>query len=259
MTRVVGWLAVAMGLSGCRAPAEAPGQLESLAAFLFAHARDEDPAALVAGAENLSLWLDDHLAETLEGYTINNLGEDDIAGLDERDRTLDGLLGAAVASDSGHRVRDFIDPLVWGDPMEQEPGAYESFDKDFGAGRRCFPDCDYLRAEIAAVANYPLGLVVNSEYTAEYRWLELEAGPALMHRTYLKGPAEVSLDWLAVDAQFFVSIVLPVKGGARRLQATWIAARMGEKSAPEDMALQLVIDSMRDQQQRMDDWVTEHP
>jgi hypothetical protein len=258
MSRKAVLVAIAALATACRAPAEAPGQLEALAAYLFAHGRDEDPDALVAGAENLSAWLDGHLEETLEGYTIDNLAKSDIAGLDERERSLDGLVGAAVASDSRHGVRAFIDPLVWGDPMEQEPGAYESFDKQFGEGRRCFPDCDYLRAEIAAVANYPLGLVVDSSYTAEYRWLELEAGPALMHRTYLKGPAEVSLDWLAVDAQFFLSIVLPVKGGARRLQATWISASMGDKSVPEDMALQLVIDSMRDQQQRMDDWVSEN-
>ena len=67
--------------AGCKAPPDAPDQLESLAAFLFAHAGDEDPAALEAGVGNVDQWLERNIDEAREGYTIDTLSGDAITGV----------------------------------------------------------------------------------------------------------------------------------------------------------------------------------
>ena len=242
---------------GCAAPPEAPEKLEELAAFLFDHADDEDPEALKVGVENLDAWLSNHIEEARKGYTVTRLSSDAIDGVGVDPALSEGLVGAAVATTLPKGPRKVTRALVAADPTEVYPDTYTTYERDWIDDPDCFLDreCDSADLKAHTVSAYPLGLEVTSDFKAQYRWVETDQGMAMVQRTWLRKPAEVSKDWVAVPAQFFLSVNLPDNGRTLRLQTTWIAAELGDTPVPEATALNMVIDSMVSGDEELAEWI----
>jgi len=77
-----------------------------------------------------------------------------------------------------------------------------------------------------------------------------------VQRTWLREPAEISLDFLSVEQQYYVWMFIPTENGARSMQATWVVATLTGASVPESLALDLVIDSMSKGAEDLDAWVS---
>ncbi len=242
---------------GCAGPPDAPEKLEELAAFLFDHADDEDPEALEVGVGNLDAWLDNNLEEAREGYTIDTLSADAIEGVGVDTAHAEGLVGAAVATTLPKGPVQVTRALTLADPTAVYPDTYLTYDREWIDDPQCFVDRDCESADLRAhtVSAYPMGLDVTSDFKAQYRWVETEQGMAMVQRTWLRRPAEVSKDWIAVPAQFFLSVNLPRNGKTVRLQTTWIAAELGDTPVPESTALNMVIDSMISGDEELAAWI----
>jgi hypothetical protein len=95
------------------------------------------------------------------------------------------------------------------------------------------------------IANYPLGITGESHTHVQYHWVELENGPAAIYRNWTRWTPDISVDWLKVEQQYFLSATLPKKDGtSRRIEAMWLQAELLNASIPEAMALNMTIDTM---------------
>lgn len=250
---------------GCRRPPDAPVELDDLCAFLFAHFADEDTWWLEPGVDNLHLWLDGvdeegnpRLDQTLEGYAVHNLTEEDLLTVESEATTLVDLAGAAVGFDSAFAVDDMAEPLIIEEQEVVFPDSYDAHEREFLTDPDCFFDheCDYVKTTNHVEASYALGLKVTTEAIAEYRWVPHRGEWALLHRTYLLQPAEVSMSFIDVNAQYYVGATLPQEDGtALRLSTTWISARLGSGAPPEAAALNLVINSMIKDGETLDEYL----
>lgn len=177
-------LLVSLLLVGCKRPPDAPAALDELCAWLYTHTTDEDPEELQAGLANLDLWLADHLDETFDGYTVQNLDQDTVDSLDDEDRDLTGLVGAAVGNDSPADSETVADAIAMEDQMVVFPDTYNLYERTFLSGEDCWPDhgCDVLEVENYAESNYSI-IKVKSTNQAQYRWVETDNGWAVVHRT----------------------------------------------------------------------------
>ncbi len=244
---------------GCKRPPDAPNTLDDLASYLYEHVMDEEEY-LVAGIDNLETWLtldneaeefETNLDSTAEGYTVTNLSTEAVVSLDGVERDLNNLLGAAVGYDIALDVEQVIDALIGQDMMEVFPGNYQSYERTFEdeSDRDCFlnGECDSVQFEIRVVADYPLNLTVDAESVVQYRRVELEDGrKAVVQRTWMSKPGEASVDWIQLEQQYFLAVHLPQDTGMRRVEAMWVKASLGNGPVPEDMALALAVDTMRD-------------
>jgi hypothetical protein len=233
-------------LSGCTRSPDAPEELDELCGYLFAHFDDQGNRSLRAGTENLVLWLEEHLEETLEGYSVDDLTLEAVADLDHRDRSVDNIEGAAVGHASLHLVDEMVEPLVVEEQEEVFPESYDSHERIFVTDPSCFVEreCDYVRTINDVEASYALGLRVTTHAVTEYRWVRTPDGWALLHRSWMAEPAEVNFEWMQVEAQYYIGANLPREDGALRLGATWIDARLNNSPVPQATALELVISSM---------------
>ena len=247
------WLLIGLVASvGCRRPPDAPAELDELCKYLYTHMSDEEDDALAAGVVNLDTWLASRMSETSEGYTVENLDQATVNALDGEERDLTGLVGAAVGNDSAFTPKEVVDTIVLANQMEVSPGTYSEYNREWkepsSSAPDCFPGhgCAYAQAENTSTAAYPLGLEVTSTNTAQYRWVETEVGWAMVHRTWLIEYVD-NKDWVDLDSQFYMTVTIPRDDGtARRLQATWMVARLSEDmGVPENLALSMVVDSMQ--------------
>jgi hypothetical protein len=243
--------------AGCKAPPDAPDELDELVGYMYGHMPDEDQDAMQAGAANMDTWLFDGIDQTLEGYRVNNLSTEEIDALGEGDRDLDGLVGAAVGHVSDNAPHDLAAAAIGDDPLEMYPDTYDDFTRDVHGDMDCFlaGDCERLETEITSVLNYPLGVQVTTHSMIQYRWIDTDPGPVLVERTWLREPATVNVSWLTVDQQYYLWVVLPDGDGARTLQSTWVVATLTGASVPENAALDMVINSMSGTADKLDAWV----
>jgi hypothetical protein len=259
-TQVVA-LGVGFGaLSGCRPLPEAPMELDELCGYLFEHANDDDDTlALEAGAINLDAWLDVNIDATIEGYSVNTLSDDSVNALNDGERSLDGVKGAAVGHTSEYAITDLVSALVGDDMMAIYPDNYETFSRTFDDDPACFlaGDCVALQAETFSTIDYSV-VTVEVDSMVQYRWVETaDYGRVAIERTWMRTPATVSLDFLSVDQQYYVWMFIPgVDGsGSRSIQATWMVAQLGSGAPPEDVVLGIVVNSMSKGADDLDGWL----
>ena len=253
-------LALAGLLTGCGAPPEAPDKLEDLCTYVFAHFDDEDPAELEAGLQNLDSWLNtrDNLALTVEGYQITNLDEAAIAGIDTSTQKVSGLVGAAVANQHPWTLRQMAVATVTADWAEVVPKNYDVYERTFHKDKSCFPgkDCERIAATSYGEAKFAGLINVVTRNRIQFRWVETEElGWVLIHRSWLTEPAEVSLDGIEVNAQYFLAMTLPDGNDATRVQATWMDSEYGALPVTDDGAKREIVKSMRKQGEAIDDWL----
>ncbi len=250
---------VVVGLVGCKRPPEAPTKLDELCAYLFEHLEDDSEFTEV-GVANMAAWFDNHLEETSEGYEVNTLSEDAVDALDKKNRSAKALIGAAVSTESPHSAEDLVHALVRADQTKIFPKTYASFERTFVTKSQCFVKgtCDRVEFDNHAVSTLPLGITYTADSTGQFLWVETEDGPALVSRSWMHTPADISVDWLRIEAQFYLSVTIPDGKGAIRLQATWVEGEMLAGGMPEASALNMLIDSFRKNDEDLYAWVEDH-
>ncbi len=206
----------------CARPPQAPEDLDSLAAWLWA--RHDDDVAVEEGLANLHAWMEQSGPELFEGVELTGLVEADIASLDDREHSLEGVLGVAVALESQHSVEAWVDALLVRDQAEILPGHYQSYERTWETDRDCFVagTCERALSREELEAKLPLGVVATNPTTNTYLWADSPLGPAVVQRSWLPEPGEISLsDWVIQD-QYYLNVLLARGGGSWRIQATWM-------------------------------------
>ena len=262
--------AVLLGM-GCKGKPEAPEALDELASFLFEHVMDEEDDYLLVGVENLNAWLaadfdpdednDGDFATnfdaTADGYSVTNLSVEAVKSLDGVERNLDDLLGGAVGYNMDLTVEQINEALIRYDMMEVFPDKYQSYERTFAdeSDRDCFLEkrCDRLEFDISVVVDYPLNLTVDADSRVHYRRVTMDDGSdVVLQRTWMLEPGETTVDWIELEQQYFLAAHLVRKGvaglrgeSARRIDVTWVKASLGNAPVPEDMAISLTVDTMR--------------
>ncbi|MEN9785776.1 MAG: hypothetical protein RLZZ299_1040 [Pseudomonadota bacterium] len=253
---------VALLLLACTPAPDAPEELDALVGYLYAHAMDEDDAALAAGGENLVAWMDSRLAETLEGYRVNNLDPEALAALDGRERSAAGLLGAAVGHESPHTPWTLAASVALTSPLERNPERALDYRRENEVGLECFvaETCDRMSFEAFSTSALPLGIEVESHVVQRMRWFTLpDGGAAYIQSNFMVEPAEVSVGWLEVVAQYYAWVSVPHGDGSRNMIATWAETRLTGESVPESLGVDLAIGTMQDDAATLDAWASAHP
>lgn len=248
-------LLIALALVACRPP-EAPTELDDLCAFLFAHHPDDDAAWMQAGMEQLGIWLDEQLAEAADGYEVTGLDEDMVDVLDGVDRSTEGILGVAVATESAFTITELQEAVLVVDATEISPENYIRFDRSWLTDLDCFLDrsCDRLDTEEDVESK--LGALVTSEMITmnQYLWVQTEQDePALIQRSWLPDEPTLNVDWLVVHEQFYVNVFLPRPGGSYRLQSTWVVNE--QDVMPESGMLNMVVNGQQDNATNLEAWL----
>jgi len=240
-------------LIGCKGPPDAPRELEELTTFLFDQTRDGTDEALADGLEDLQGWLDNGYAEASEGYRVTGLSRTSVNALDHRTFNIDGLVGAAVATRIGHKIKPVVDVVAMGDATRVYGNTYIEYDRTWDTDGRCHVerDCLWGAADIEALADYGLAKV-ESSYRSEYRWVETANGWAHLQRTWLLAPIEAL--GIETNASFYLAVSLSDGHRTERLQASWLAVQT-DLPISEDSALNQTIKSLIDTEEDIDLWL----
>lgn len=244
-------------LLGCKPPPDAPAELDALVGYLYEHTDDDDESFLVVGSDHLDSWLDVRLHETLEGYSVDNLSATAIAELELGNPDITGLAGAAVGHDGPNPVEELGVAIAAAPALDIYTGNYTDYHREYEGDVDCFVagDCAWLESVVESTASYALGIDVTSRSRVQYRWVETEAGPVFVQRSWMMEPADISVEWLTVDQQFFLWMIIPDEGGSRSIQATWVIATITGAQVPEGVALNMVVDQMRTFAEELDAYV----
>jgi hypothetical protein len=254
---------------GCKPPPPAPTDLEELCSYIFTHARDgldesdnsaEDTEQLAEGLENLKDWLDQDLAATLEGYSVDSLSTDMVEEFDESGRGADHLLGAAVATESEFCMERHVEALVTDDQSAIFADNYNVFERTYTSDPECFPtrECTEVQGQSYGESSWAGLIDIKSLSNVQFRWVETQYGWMMVQRSWLDTPAEVSWEGVDVFGQYFVAVVIPAGEQTIRMQATWIDAEYGVLPVSEDFAKQQIVKSMQDTGAHLETWMQEN-
>jgi hypothetical protein len=258
--RTLSFLVLPFALLGCKAPPQAPTRLEELCNFVFTHFDDAETEELTLGLDNLETWLNkgNNLADTLEGYQITNLDKAAVENIDTSSEDVDALLGAAVANRHHHSTKRVSRAVVVDDWEEVAKLNYNVYDRDFHKEPSCFPgrECMRIGATSYAEAKFAGIIDVVTRNRIQFRWIESDAGWMMLQRSWLTEPADVSMDNIEVNAQYFLTVTYPeTSNKSVRLQATWIDADYGALPVSEDFAKQQIVKSMQKQGEAVEEWL----
>lgn len=250
--------------TGCTPPPEAPADLEDLCEYIFAHLDDEETVELEAGIANLDTWLQtgENLASTIEGYQINNLNDESVADLDDKERSIrESLVGASVAHSYNHTMNELLDTMFVADWDRVSSGTYSCYERiyDDNANASCLLDgsCDWLSYQTTSVSSWAGLVTVVSNNSGQIRSIQTEYGPVVLQRTWLNEPAETSGvlgDSVNVHAQYYVNITMPIASGEiLRTTATWIDGEYLIED--QDFAKNQMIRTMQNQNEILTEWI----
>ena len=241
----------------CTPPPEAPENLAALCDYLYAHAWDEDPESLQIGVENLSSWLSEpgNLESTIEGYQIDNLQDESVANIDDKERKIEEtLVGAAVAYEHQNTMNDIIQVNFVEDWSEVYEDTYEEYERIFTESPSCLIDqgCQKVEYDSASTSKWAGIITVSTENHGQVRWFETDSlGPVLIMRNWLKNPVDVEPESLGIQvfAQYMVAIIYesPNSDTVIRTSATWIDSDYGVAGEilDEDWAKNQVVKNMQ--------------
>lgn len=254
-------LFAASALAGCRKLPDAPVTLDELCGYLFEHANDEPESGTLESATiNLDSWLDLNIDETSAGYAVNTLTDESVNALNDGDRSLDGVRGAAVGHTSMAEAADLVSALVSSSPVDIQPDNFISSSRTFIGDKECFlaGECLSLEAETFSTIELAIGIQADVNSMVQYRWVDTaDFGRVAIERTWMREPATLNVDYLTVDQQYYVWMFIPNNEapGSRSIQATWMVATLGSGSPPESAVLSIVVNTMTNEAENLDAWV----
>jgi hypothetical protein len=246
--------------TGCKRAPEAPRELSELAGYLFEHMMDEDTAEVEAGVTNLHLWLQDHSAETLEGYKVTNLKQSVIDSVDpDREHDLSNLAGASVGAVIEHEMLEVTEALVLHEQEEVFPEQIVVHDRTFVTDESCFlpAACDSVTTDNYVESDFGV-ITTTTQSRTQYRWVEFEEGTALMQRAWLTDEADVGGAFggvINVKEQLYVGVIFDWgEGRVWRLGTTWVAAEVAGQDF-EEMAVNNMINAMGNEAALLDEYL----
>ena len=255
MTRLgLGW--VAGLLAGCHRLPEAPAEFRDQCAWVFEHAWDDDPEALVAGLDRMHDWLAtewDPEADA-DGFVVDAPSEEAMDALDEEDRTSAGMVGIALPTASTHAPADAAEALMAVPQDEVFPDTFSDYERTWLSGPDCFLDrtCDRAEAMEHMVSDFGIAGTTESDAHNQYMWGPASAGDALVHRNWLVDPPVTTGLIPGVDQQAYLDVFLPADGGSWRVQAQWT---LYEGDIPEGTAQTLVVHFFESSSEELEAWM----
>ena len=118
--------------------------------------------------------------------------------------------------------------------------------------------CDSFSYRSTIQSSLPLGAEMLSSYISELRWMDLDSGPALVHRSWMDGEAESSVDWADMTANFYFGFIYSTDTGSDTIAASWAAVQLGDVSVPEDILKNQAIDGLRQNGVDLENWFAEN-
>jgi len=245
-------IVLALSCFACKPPPDAPEDLDDLCGYLYSHHDDEDLDAMEAGLSNLAAWLDLHWEEASEGYVVTELTQETVDSLDGTQRSVQGILGLAMAHRSSHDVLASATAIAGTAQDVVFPELYDSYEREYIGDPECFldQDCPRLEALEEMVTSYALGVTSTSNAHSQYLWGEPDPGSAMVMRNWFVAPPEVNFDWISIQEQYYLNLFLPRDNGSYRLQAMWLVFE--QDNVPEDMALSMATSDMTDNFEQFD-------
>jgi hypothetical protein len=232
----------------CKAPPDAPTEMNELTSYLFVHMGDEDPEYLEAGMANLQTWVDDNWNPLQEGYRVQSLTTEAIESIGESINS-EEIVGVAVGSNITYDPKTVNTFALEHDPNLIYPDNYEYNIRTYIEGEDCWfeQSCDILHYESHILNKLPLGIEVESFIEVQYRWIELPDGTkASVGRRWMQDPAIANVDWVDIRQEYAIMTVIPTENGqSRMVDVDWLILFLGELPMPEDMALQMGLDTMQ--------------
>ncbi|MEC7985159.1 MAG: hypothetical protein VX278_08340 [Myxococcota bacterium] len=247
-------------LLACRTIPDAPKDLDLLGSYLFEHFSQEDPLYMEQGTGNLQDWIASNREAVSEGYRIENLSREAILDLGmSEDISLEGLVGAAVATDIHHSIETLIPVLLTTDPMELSPGSYGYFERTWNGDLDCFvqQECTHVEYEANLQNILPLGIEVESSIKGQYQWIYIDERPFVAQRRWMTSSGTSNQDWLVIDQDYALSIFLPTDNGMRFVDMEWVVTYLGDMPIPENFALSLAIKAMQDGRKKAETFIDE--
>ena len=265
-TRSLVYIMILAYLFACAAPPpQAPENLEDLCKFIFARIDVEDEGELQAGLVNLYEWLntEDNLEQTSEGYQVYPIEQEAVDNLDDVTRIIgEKQMGAAVAFEHNFDIIDIASasfvqywPTVSG-------SNYEVYEREFTEDAHCIlqKTCSWNEYSNYSISSWAGLVTVESDLHGQVRWVSTDYGDMIVQRTWMKTPAIITPESLGlkVDAQYFVSVILPQDGNKSiRANATWIETEYGVLPVSEDWAKSQIVSTMVKQEEAIETWLTE--
>ena len=232
----------------CKAPPDAPTEMNDLTSYLFMHIRDEDPEYLEAGMVNLQTWIEDHWTDVYEGYRVQSLTTEALNSVGENIDP-EEIVGVAVGSTITYDPQTINTFALEHDPNAIYPDNYDFNIRTYLEGEHCWFDqnCPILHYESHILSKLPLGIEVESFIEAEYRWVELPDGTmSSVGRRWMQKPAIVNVDWVEVRQEYAIMTVIPTENGySRMVDVDWLILFLGDLPMPEDMALRMGLDTIQ--------------
>ena len=243
----------------CKPPPQAPADYEQLLDYIFAHSGDDDDAELVAGLNNLQLWLEEEdTTELIEGNSISILSSESVENL-EGEHHLEDLKGVSLLTDSGYDSTILMEALTQYSFAEIMPDVYLTYDREFDTGKNCIveKECLFATGNVFTVADWGILGEVTAQRNIEFRWIELDDGWAFVQRWWLTEPSTGTKLDLRIDNQYYIGINYASPQGTTRIHGSWINMSLSTGDA-SDSAAQQVIRGWKNDAENLDLWISEN-
>ena len=243
----------------CSAPVEAPEDFNELLSYLFEHTMNDDET-LIAGANNLLDFATTNEEMLREGYAVDNLSQMALDSTGETFPASEDTYGVTLQYSVGYSIENLAYANTAADGMEVYPANYLSYDRENLTDVDCFLEktCISFSYRSTILSSLPLGAEMLSSYTSEIRWINLDSGLALVHRSWMDGEAESSVDWADMTANFYLGFIYSTEAGTDTIAASWAAIQLGDVSLPEDILKNQAIDGLRQNGVDLEAWFAEN-
>lgn len=261
--RCLATLCTVFSLMSCAPSLEPPPEdYDSLLRYLFANMMAENTTELSEGLNQLDALLADSEVRSrgAQGHSLASLTDVAVNALDDKTRSADDLMGLGVVTESPHRPEDIACTLVWEDFGEIVEENFDSYDRQFEASTSCFCDqsCDMALAASETQSNWGGLIQMAAAYRIQFRWVDAETGPVLLHRFWLLEPAGEP-GGVTMESNYYLGVTfVSTSGTTTRVHASWFSVDLGTLDGAEDLVFGSTIDNVRNDAERIDNWISEN-
>ncbi|MEC7983542.1 MAG: hypothetical protein VX278_00175 [Myxococcota bacterium] len=231
----------------CKAPVEAPTDLNELLAYIYQHTMDTEEEELLAGLQNLAQFTEDNRDALIEGYTVTPLTAAAIETTGTEALYIDEQYGVSLLYEVPYPVEDLVycNTIINGSDVYVDD--YISYERTHLSDVNCFLDqtCTTLRFRSTILSSLPMGAEMLTDYINELRWIELDAGTAVIQRSWMEGEPETSASWANMLASYYIGITYSTPQGTDTVAASWAALLLGDLPLPEDVTKNQALDALR--------------